>query len=219
MEPDFWHDRWENDLIGFHLDEVNPMLKAFWPGLGLEQGSRVLVPLCGKTLDLVWLAEQGHEVVGVELSPLAVAAFFEEQGLKADKIVTESYELWRCGRISLICGDFFALTPEDIGVIDAIYDRAALIAMPEKMRPDYARQLNSLVSGPMKGLLLTLFYEQSQMSGPPFAVSPDEVQNLLSGNWLTEKCQDLDILEQNPRFKERGLNLLEEHVYLLRSRN
>ena len=218
MEPKFWHERWQNNLIGFHLDEVNPVLQAFWPKLGLAPGSRVLVPLCGKSVDLVWLAEQGHEVIGVELSPLAVEAFFAEQGFEATRR-EDCIDYWQSGNITIICGDFFELIPADIGRIDAVYDRAALIAMPEAMRPAYVRQLKSLLPGPMKGLLITLFYEQQQMEGPPFAVSAEEVQNLLSDTWQADMCQNLDILVQNARFKERGLNLLEEHVYLLRSRN
>ena len=222
MEADFWHERWENNLIGFHLDEVNPKLIEFWPGLNLEKGSRVLVPLCGKTLDLLWLAGQGHEVVGVELSPRAVAAFFDEQGLTPDKTVTDRHERWQAGNITILCGDFFDLNSSDTGEISAVYDRAALIALPAAMRPAYAKQLKSLVPGPMKGVLITLFYPQQEMDGPPFAVSDEEVQNLLSNDmagWQAEMCQNLDILAQNARFKERGLNLLEEHVYLLRSRN
>jgi len=219
VEPDFWHGRWQDNLIGFHLDEVNPYLKEHWPELAVPRGSRVLVPLCGKSVDLVWLAEQGYEVIGVELSPLAVAAFFDEQGLKADKRVTDRFEIWQSGAISLICGDFFALTAADLGEVSAVYDRAALIAMPANRRPDYVRQLKSLVPAPIKGLLVTLFYEQEQMEGPPFAVSSDEVRNLLSATYEIEMRQNLDILEQNARFRQRGLNLLEEHVYLLQSRN
>lgn len=219
MEPDFWHERWENNLIGFHLDEVNPYLKQHWPELGLPRGSRVLVPLCGKSVDLVWLAEQGYEVIGVELSPLAVAAFFDEQGLKADKRVTDRFEIWQSGAITIFCGDFFVLTTADLGELVAVYDRAALIAMPENMRPDYVQQLKSLFAGPLKGLLVTLYYEQEQMDGPPFAISPDEVRNLLSDTCEVDMRQNLDILEQNARFKQRGLNLLNEQVYLLQSRN
>lgn len=219
MEPKFWHERWENNLIGFHLDEVNPKLGEFWPELDLAPGSRVLVPLCGKTLDLIWLAEQGYEVVGVELSPLAVEAFFTEQGLQADKIMSDCFDVWRSGNITVFCADFFDLVAADVGTINAVYDRAALIALPKNMRSAYVRQLNSLLAGPMKGLLITLFYDQAQMDGPPFAVSPEEVQNLLPDTWKLEMRQNLDILEQNTRFFERGINLLQEHVYLLRSRN
>ena len=219
MEADFWHGRWQDNLIGFHLDEVNPVLVQHWPSLDLPAGGRVLVPLCGKSVDLNWLAAQGHEVIGVELSPLAVAAFFDEQGLVADKILTEGFEIWRSGAITIICGDFFQLTSADLGVITAVYDRAALIALPENMRTDYVRQLKSLVAGPMKCLLVTLYYEQQQMDGPPFSVSTDEVRNLLSDTCDVELRQNLDILEQNARFKQGGINMLEEHVYLLRSRN
>ena len=148
-----------------------------------------------------------------------VSTFFTEQGLKADKIVSDCFDVWRSCNITIYCADFFDLVAADVGRIDAVYDRAALIALPKNMRAAYVRQLNSLLAGPMKGLLITLFYDQAQMDGPPFAVSPDEVQNLLPKTWKLEMRQNLDILEQNTRFLERGINLLQEHVYLLRSRN
>ena len=219
METDFWHHRWHTAQIGFHLNEVNPYLVQYWPQLDVPKGSRVLVPLCGKSVDLLWLAQQGYEVVGVELSPLAVAAFFAEQGLVADKKMTKTHEVWQNGAITLFCGDFFDLRPEDIGLIEAVYDRAALIALPETMRQGYIRHLMMLCPAPVKSLLVTLFYEQSRMDGPPFAVSPEEVQNLLSDYFEVRLAAQLNILEQNPRFKEKGLKWFEEHIYLLRSRN
>ncbi len=219
MESNFWHERWRSNQIGFHLDEVNPALREYWSDLAIPKGGRVLVPLCGKSVDMLWLADQGYEVIGVELSPLAVAAFFDEQGLKVDKRVTAHFEIWQSGAIIVFCGDFFELAVADIGEVSAVYDRAALIAMPMDMRPDYVHKLKSLCQGTLKGLLVTLFYEQAQMDGPPFSVSSDEVRNLLSDTCEVEMRQNLDTLELNERFKQKGLNFLEEHVYCLQSRN
>ena len=217
MEADFWHQRWQNAQIGFHLDEVNPYLMQYWPQLVIAKGSRVLVPLCGKSLDLLWLAQQGYEVIGVEISPLAVAAFFSEAGITPHRHRGRAHEIWQGGGISLFCGDFFALLAEDIGPIDAIYDRASLIALPARMRQGYVEQLTRLCPAPVQSLLITLFYEQSQMDGPPFAVSPEEVQELFSPLFEVSEIARLDILQQNPRFRERGLEWFEEHIYLLRS--
>jgi thiopurine S-methyltransferase len=130
VETDFWHNRWENNLTGFHLDEVNPYLKANWTSLNLKAGARVFVPLCGKSLDLIWLAAQGYEVVGIELSPRAVEAFFTENNLTAEHQKIGNLEYWQAEDISLFCGDFFALTTEILGQVDAVYDRASLIALP-----------------------------------------------------------------------------------------
>ena len=218
MEADFWHARWKDNLIGFHLDEVNPYLKQYWSALNLPKGSRVLVPLCGKSVDMCWLAEQGYEVIGIELSPLAVAAFFEEQGLTAKKL-SDCFDVWQAGAIKIFCGDFFDLLPADIGKIDAVYDRAALVALPTEMRANYVRQLKSLVPGPIKSLLVTVYYEQTRMDGPPFSVSADEVRNLLSDSYDIDMRQKIDVLANNERFRQKGLNFLEEHVYLLQSRN
>ena len=217
MEADFWHHRWQTEQIGFHLDEVNPYLVQYWPQLDVPRGSRVLVPLCGKSMDLCWLAEQGYEVLGVELSPLAVASFFKETGIKAEKETAQTHVIWRSDAITVFCGDFFDLTPEDIGPVEAIYDRAALIALPAEMRQGYVRHLMSLCPAPIKSLLITLFYDPSCMDGPPFAVSPEQVQDLLSPYYEVSLAARLNILEQNPRFREKGLEWFEEHIYLLRS--
>ena len=176
MEVDFWHDRWEKNLTGFHLDEVNPHLRENWAALNLKSGSRVFVPLCGKSLDLLWLADQGYEVVGIELSPLAVKAFFSENGLEAKLTHIDGLEYWQSDNISLFCGDFFSLTTEILGTIDAVYDRASLIALPPAMRKDYAAKLTELAQTAPK-LLVTLEYDQSKMDGPPFSVSQEEVIN------------------------------------------
>ena len=123
MEADFWHNRWENELTGFHLNEVNPHLKANWSLLKLEKNSRIFVPLCGKTLDLIWLAEQGFQVVGVELSVLAAEAFFAENNLAAQQSQVDDFTLWQSENISIFCGDFFNLSTNILGEIDAVYDK------------------------------------------------------------------------------------------------
>jgi len=215
MEPDFWHERWENNLIGFHLDEVNPHLRAHWSSLDVKPGSRVLVPLCGKSLDLVWLVEQGYEVVGVEISPIAIKDFFAENHLKAKRIANERCDIWQGEGITLLCGDLFELTAQDIGHIDAVYDRASLIALPPAMRRRYVDSLDSLVSAGIPHLLITLDYDPQQMDGPPFAVSDDEVRELYGEKYQIHRLQSDDVLAQNERFRERGLDRLNESVFRL----
>lgn len=216
MEADFWHNRWENNLTGFHLNEVNPHLRANWPKLNMESEARIFVPLCGKTLDLVWLAEQGYQVVGVELSSLAVEAFFSENAIKAERSQTgvAGLELWQSENISLFCGDFFALMPKILGKIDAVYDRASLIALPPAMREDYAVKLTELAqSAPI--LLVTLEYEQSKMAGPPFSVSQTEVESLYKAKYQTMALSAQDVLVDNANFRDKGLEYLNECIYLL----
>jgi len=152
----FWQAMWREDQIEFHQDSVNPQLKAFWCQLALPRQARVLVPLCGKSLDMVWLAQQGHEIVGIELSAIAVKAFFDENGLKPIKKRIGNFVAWRHGRITILCGDFFALKKNSLGQIDAVYDRAALTALPEAARTGYVARLVDIMSLPAQMLLLTL---------------------------------------------------------------
>ncbi|GMR16769.1 MAG: thiopurine S-methyltransferase [Gammaproteobacteria bacterium] len=214
MKADFWHDRWENNLTGFHLNEVNPHLIANWDVLKLKAGARVFVPLCGKTLDLIWLAEQGYEVVGIELSPLAVEAFFAENNLKAEQHQLDGLEYWQSGNITLFCGDFFDLTAEILGQVDAAYDRASLIALPPAMRQEYAAKMTELTQSAPK-LLVTLEYDQSKMTGPPFSVSEEEVKALYQAKYQVKQLSAQDVLGDNERFRQKGLESLNECIYIL----
>lgn len=145
MEPAFWQQRWADNQIGFHQAQVNPYLQTYWPQLQLAPGSRVLVPLCGKSLDLAWLAGQGHRVLGVELSRRAVEDFFREHGLEAEVRQQGAFEVWRSGDVQLWCGDFFALRAEDVADCVGLYDRAAVIALPVQMRARYMQLLSGLL--------------------------------------------------------------------------
>ncbi|CAD5110050.1 thiopurine S-methyltransferase [Zestomonas carbonaria] len=218
MEQDFWQERWAQGQIGFHLKQVNPYLQRHWSSLGLARDSRVLVPLCGKSLDLAWLAAQGHAVLGVELAEQAVRDFFAEQGLVADVEVRGGLRIHRAGRLELWCGDFFALTPADVADCTALYDRAALIALPPAMRERYVAHLAVILPGGCEGLLVTLEYAQERMEGPPFSVPEDEVQDLLAADWQIECLERVDVLGENWKFLERGLPRLDEAVYRLRKR-
>jgi len=215
MDAEFWKQRWENNETGFHLDEVNPLLPRFWSQLHIPENSQVFVPLCGKSLDLLWLREQGHEVCGVELSPLALQQFFSEQGWVPEIHRSGAFEIWETKGIRLFCGDFFDLTSELLGQPSVVYDRASMIALTPVMRSDYARHLQSLAPAFAPRLLVTLDYEQAQIEGPPFAVSEAEVQALYSPVFQIEKIFAEDILAENERFRLKGLTRLEESVYLL----
>lgn len=151
-----WLQLWRDRNTDFHQETVNQLLTRFWSGLDHTQGSRVFVPLCGKSLDMIWLAQQGHEVIGVELSPIAVMAFFKENNLKPVKRELGAFTLWQHGRISILCGDYFALNPADLGHIDTVYDRAALTALPEDIRKLYVAQLRRIVPDTSEVFLLTI---------------------------------------------------------------
>lgn len=151
-----WLRMWRNDQTDFHQRMVNPLLVRFWGSLGLKVPSRIFVPLCGKSLDLIWLEEQGHEVVGVELSPLAVKAFFDEHKLTPCVNRRKNFTEWERGRLKILCGDFFGLNSADLGRIDVVYDRAALTALPEQVRKRYVAHMRQIVPMSCTIFLLTI---------------------------------------------------------------
>lgn len=179
MDPGFWNSRWSAGSIGFHEGAPNAHLRNHAGELGA--GKRVLVPLCGKAEDLAFLAAHGHQVVGVELVESAVRAFFEEHG--ATPVVTEGrpFTRYAAGSITVLVGDFFATTRELVGPVDALYDRAALVALPEPMRAAYVRQLRTLMPAGARGLIVTMEYPQDEMSGPPFSVPEAELRARYAG--------------------------------------
>ncbi len=215
MEPDFWHQRWRENLIGFHLSGVNPKLESFWPRLPLQAGDPVFVPLCGKSLDMLWLAER-HPVTGVELSPIAVEAFFSENRLQVRQSQEGAFTVYESDRIRLLCGDFFDLQAGQLSHIKAVYDRASLIALPADMRRQFVQHLETVLPAAIEMLLVTLDYPQQQMDGPPFAVSSREVQALFGAGWSVDHLQEDDVLAREARFRERGITRMTENVFHLR---
>ncbi len=180
MQPDFWHQRWAGNQIGFHESQVNPLLVAHFDVLGVPPGARVFLPLCGKTLDIDWLLSRGRRVAGAELSSLAVAQLFDRLG--ATPVIRHAgpQECWSAAGLDVFVGDIFELTAEVLGAVDAVYDRAALIALPAQMRRQYAAHLQAL-TGCAPQLLVTLQYDQQLIDGPPFCVPDAEVREHFSG--------------------------------------
>ncbi|WP_347986597.1 thiopurine S-methyltransferase [Methylomonas sp. AM2-LC] len=215
MQHDFWHQRWDQNQIGFHNHQVNPYLQRFWSTLSLKPGSRVFVPLCGKSNDMLWLLAQGYQVVAAELSPVAVAAFFAENNLHPTIRRQGEVLLYEIDGLQLYCADFFDLSSAQLGHIDAVYDRASLVALPPEMRLDYVYHLSSLLESGQQILLVTFVYEQHEMTGPPFSVLSTEV-DFLYGKWCSvNKLTSEDVLQQELHFKQRGLSSLHEQVYQL----
>ncbi len=174
MDSNFWHSRWSTGQIGFHEGAPNAHLHKHAAALG--EGKRVLVPLCGKTEDLAFLAASGHEVVGVELVESAVRAFFAEHGVTPAVTSQGSFTRYQAERITIFAGDFFATTRELLGPVDALYDRAALIALPQTMRGAYLKHVRALMPAGAPGLIVTVEYPQELMSGPPFSVTEAELR-------------------------------------------
>jgi len=215
MEPGFWLQRWEEGRIGFHRGEVMPLLQRHWAALGVPSQGRVFVPLAGKTLDMHWLAAQGHRVLGCELSPLAVDAFFAEAGLEPEVARDGDGVHHRAGPIDLVRGDVFALSAATLASMDAVYDRAAPIALPTGLRRRYASEVYGRLPAGCRGLLITLEYPQAEMDGPPFPVPEDEGRALFAPAWEIALLERRDILAQEPRFQADGVTALSTAVYRL----
>jgi thiopurine S-methyltransferase len=214
MDNHFWIERWSKHEIGFHQRNINVYLQRHWPSLGLAQGIPVFVPLCGKSRDMHWLREQGHPVIGIEVARDAVVEFFEEWGVAPQIARDCRFERFGAENIELLCGDYFALTRTDLTTVGAVFDRAALIALPPDMRQRYATRMREILPTGIPVLLITADYAQSEMTGPPFAVSDTEVRSLFSGLPI-ELLEEIDVsaLPDNSRFRERGLTRLVERVY------
>lgn len=192
MEADFWHARWDAMEIGFHEGAANDLLVRHLPSLDLATGARVFVPLCGKAHDMAWLAAQGFEIIGVELSAKAVGQFFEETGAAPEITAHGKLTRYSADAVTIYAGDLFALDGAALGRIDAVYDRASLVAMPGSMRDPYARQIRALAPA-AKRLLITFAYDQAEMEGPPFSIDTAEVERLFAGNYDLTCLEERDV--------------------------
>jgi thiopurine S-methyltransferase len=218
MEPQFWLERWREARTGFHQNAPTPLLLKHWPAVGAEPGSRVFVPLAGKSLDMAWFASQGYRVLGAELSPLAVSQFFESQGVEpsVDDAADGLHHV--AGPIELVQGDVFALDVDAVASCMAVFDRAAIIALPREMRARYVREVYGKLPSGCRGLLITLEYPQQEKAGPPFSVAENEVRSLFEGQWLVTLLERRHILEQQPNFQAEGVTALETVAYRLERR-
>jgi thiopurine S-methyltransferase len=215
MTPEFWLQNWQNNKIGFHQQETNSYLISFWQHLNLASHSRVFVPLCGKSLDLLWLYRQGHNVVGVEISELAVCDFFAQSELNHTHFELDGFHCHKTGRLILLQGDFFNLMPHHVQDVAGVFDRASLVALPIELRQKYAQHLKNILPDTAKILLVTFEYAQSKMAGPPFSVNETEVHTLYQDSYAIECLFKQDVLDNYPQFQALGLTDLQEKVYLL----
>jgi thiopurine S-methyltransferase len=215
MEPEFWQERWNQNQIGFHLSEVNSKLQRHWPLLEQQKGSTVFVPLCGKSKDLFWLNEQGHRVLGVELSSIAIQSFFKEHDLPVEIEQEPSFTRYSSGAIELLEGDLFDLTHQHLENTSAVFDRGALVALPPGMRERYVEHLLNALPAAVKILLVTVEYDQAVSSGPPFSVPEKTVSQLFAERFQVSTLERKEAIDSAPHLKERGLTSLVESVYLL----
>lgn len=214
MDASFWKERWQKGETGFHLPRAHPLLERYLPALSLQPQSTLFLPLCGKTLDIGYLLALEHKVVGAELSELAVAALFDQLGVVADISDWSGGKCWQAQGVTIYQGDLFALTSAQLGAVDAVYDRAALVALPPDMRARYAEHLLELTYAAPQ-LLISFEYDQAAMNGPPFSVPTEEIAALYADFFEMRELRRADIIEKEPRFRERGLQSLVEVAWQL----
>lgn len=211
MHQEFWHKKWETNDIGFHKPAAHQQLKNHFPKLNLAKGSSVLVPLCGKSQDLLWLEEQGYQVVGVEISKIAIESFFAEN----QRSFVQEGDCYRSKGLEIWCQDFFMLQKQRIHSCQAVYDRAALVALPAPMRNQYVQKITQEAQQNCQYLLVSFSYSQDKVEGPPFSVDRAMVEALY-GEYFNIKHLDQTILEDlTPRMKAAGLKSFSEDVYHL----
>jgi thiopurine S-methyltransferase len=215
LDNNFWIQRWEQGKIGFHLDTTHPLLLKYYEQLQLPNKKTVFVPLSGKSLDLAWLQQQGHHVIANELSTTACHTFFSEHQLTLKIQTHDDFTFFQADNLQIICADFFKLKKDMLAETNLVYDRAALIALPEEMRKQYCQQLMSIIPAGTPILLITLEYNQNEMAGPPFSVSEEELSHYFADQYSIQCLCTEDILDQEPHFRSRGLTSLQEKLYFL----
>jgi thiopurine S-methyltransferase len=214
VQPHFWHERWRLGQIGFHQAAVDAQLLRHWAQLQVATGA-VFVPLCGKSLDLLWLRDCGLQVTGIELSGVALETLCLEQGILARRSVGDIFDRFDSDHLRLLRGDLFDLNGETLGAVDAVYDRASLIAFAPDMRARYVDHISALTMPGTKTLLITVEYAQHQMNGPPFSVSAAEVDKRYGGHHAIQLLDRRDILADEARLRARGVTELHENSFLV----
>jgi len=210
-----WHSRWESNKIGWHADQVNQNLIEYFSKLNLVHGDKIFVPLCGKSVDMLYLLQRGLKVVGVEISEIAVQQFFSDNKLEYSVSKVDDLILYEGDGIQIFCGDFFTLKVNHLVGVKAVYDRASLIALDKAIRQKYVNHLNDIISIDVRVLLLTLNYPQHQRVDPPFAVSKSEVDSLYGGSFECQELQNISDIENEPMFLLQGVDFVKKAVYCL----
>lgn len=207
MDRVYWENVWRDEDLGFHQSQVNPHLQRFWARLGLAPEARVLVPLCGKSLDMNWLLSEGHDVIGVDLSRRAQEEFLAARDEPIRFSEREGLRMAYQGQLIFVAGDVFHLRQDMLRSVDAVYDRAALVALPPAVRQNYALFLAQCLKPGARILLVTRQAVEARQA-PPFNISEQEVKQLYQGNFQIEQLHSV----------ERDDGVIEE-VYLLKRKS
>lgn len=219
MDPEFWRARWRKGEIGFHQPHATPALVRHADRLSADPRDRILLPLCGKTLDLIFLSGRGHPVIGVEVVEEALEAFFKENALSVERGQAGPHRKLFAHGVTGVVADFLGIEAGDIGgPVQGIFDRGALVAVPPETRGRYAERELGLLAPGGRILLVAFEYDAAKHSGPPFSVGEEVIREHYAAAASIERLERRDIIEEEPRFKQRGLDWLEESVWLITQR-
>ena len=210
-----WLEFWENNETNWHSDVVTQELEKYLGLLKLESGDTVFVPLCGKSLDMIYMLNRGFSVIGVEVSEIGIKQFFHENGLDFTISQVGEFNLYSAKNIEIYCGDFFSLTSKHLCGVKAVFDRKSLIALDRNLRQKYVKHLNDIISLGVRILLVTLHYPQHQMSGPPFSVDKSEVASLFSMAFKYQELKSFEDIENGPKLVRAGIDYIENAAYCL----
>jgi len=210
-----WLEFWENNEINWHSDVVTQELEEYLGLLKLEPGDKVFFPLCGKSLDMIYILNRGYSVIGVELSEIGIKQFFHENSLDFTISSVGEFNLYSAKNIEIYCGDFFSLTSKNLCDVKAVFDRKSLIALDRNLRQKYVKHLNDIISLGVRMLLITLHYPQHQMSGPPFSVDKSEVESLFSMAFNYQELKSFQDIENGSKLERSGVDYIENAAYCL----
>lgn len=211
---DFWKERWAGGQIGFHEGQPNVLLETHIARIEARKPkARILVPLSGKSMDLRWLAERGHEVVGVEFVATAAADFFAEWDVEPERLEIGGQPAARANGVTLICADMLQIPSAALGTFDVVYDRAALVALEPEVRARYVGVCRGLLDDDGFVFLVTFAYDQSRAQGPPYSVDAALVHELFAED-------SIELLETrsaptSPRLTAAGVPNFDESAYLI----
>ena len=211
-----WLKFWENNETNWHGDNVTQELIEYFELFELEPRDKVFVPLCGKSLDMLYIMNQGFSVIGVEISEIGVRQFFNENNLTYKITKVDDFDLYSTENLEIYCGDFFALTSKHLNKVKSVFDRKSLIALEPEVRQKYVKHLNDIISVGARILLVTLQYPQHQMSGPPFSVNKSEVESLFSMTFESQELRSFNDIENGSKLERAGVDYINNAAYCLR---
>ena len=211
-----WLKFWENNETNWHGDKITQELVEYFELFELEPRDKVFVPLCGKSLDMIYIMNQGFSVVGVEISEIGVRQFFSENNLAYKITKVDDFDLYSTENLEIYCGDFFALTSKHLNNVKSVFDRKSLIALEPEVRQKYVKHLNDIISLGARILLVTLQYPQYQMSGPPFSVDKSEVESLFSMTFESRELRSFNDIENGLKLERAGVDFINNAAYCLR---